>query len=240
MSNRSLIDITKDLVLAQNDLEMFQEEDLMKKVDEHIVELYNKEDATYYFYQQIESQKELGRKMEEKIKKSRKVMDAMQERIKQNIIGAFAATKHLPAHSDFNPIKISQSSGSVDVINEFDIPQEYFIDVVVQKLDKKRILEGLKNGEKIPGVRLVRKDYVRGIKQLVKKVKLGQRSKFPNAERIKKYWVFAPEFRNMNKYDRDRKASSLASNKGKCWWIKEWMTMYPNRILDKSRKEFDK
>ena len=175
MSNKSLIDITKDLVLARNDYEIFQEEDLMRKVDEHITELYTKEDGTYFFYQQIESQIELGQKQLDKIKKYVKVMKNMQERIKQNIIGAFSAANQLPAHSEFNPIKISQSAGAVDVIDEDKIPNgrsfefdkvndEYFIEVITHKLDKKRILEELKNGEQIPGVRLVRKDYVRGIK----------------------------------------------------------------------------
>ena len=164
MSNKSLIDITKDLVLARNDYEIFQEEDLMRKVDEHITELYTKEDGTYFFYQQIESQIELGQKQLDKIKKYVKVMKNMQERIKQHIIGAFSAADQLPAHSEFNPIKISQSAGAVDVIDEDKIPNEYFVEVITHKLDKKRILEELKNGEQIPGVRLIRKDYVRGIK----------------------------------------------------------------------------
>ena len=56
----------------------------------------------------------------------------------------------------------------------------------------------------------------------------------------RKYWVFASEYRNLNKYDRDRKLAHLASNKGRCWWVKEFLTMYPNRILDRSRKNYEK
>lgn len=164
MANRSLIDITKDLVLARNDYEVFQEEDLMKKVDEHLTELYQKEDGTYFFYKQIGSQIEIGMSQLDKIKKYVNVMKNMQERIKQNIIGAFSAANQLPAHSEFNPIKISRSAGAVDVMNEDHIPDEYFVEVITKKLDKKRILEELKQGKSIPGVRLVRKDYVRGIK----------------------------------------------------------------------------
>ena len=164
MSNRSLIDITKDLVLARNDYEVFQEEDLMRKVDEHITELYTKEDGTYFFYQQIESQLEIGQKQLDKIGLRMKVMKNVQERIKQNIVGAFSAAGQLPAHSEFNPITISQSAGSVDVIDESKIPEHYFVEVITQKLDKKRILKELKNGEQIPGVRIIRKDYVRGMK----------------------------------------------------------------------------
>jgi hypothetical protein len=164
MKNRSLIDITKDLVLAQNDYEIFQEEDLMKKVDEHITELYTKEDGTYFFYKQIESQISLGAQQLDKIKRYVKVLKNMQERIKQSVIGAFITANQLPAHSDFNPINISQSAGAVDIIDEEKIPSEYWVEVVSKKLDKRRILEELKNGDIVPGCRIVRKDYVKGLK----------------------------------------------------------------------------
>ena len=52
----------------------------------------------------------------------------------------------------------------IDVIDEDSIPKEYYIKVVDTKLDKKRILEELKQGASIPGVRLVQKEYVRGLK----------------------------------------------------------------------------
>ena len=74
----------------------------------------------------------------------------------------------------------------------------------------------------------------------MKKRKVGRRSLFPFAHRIKKYWVFAPEYREMNKYERDRKLALDASGDGRCWWIQEYFTMYPNRILDKSRKDIQK
>tara|TARA_R100000655_G_scaffold2758_2_gene10716 strand:+ start:901 stop:1116 length:216 start_codon:yes stop_codon:yes gene_type:complete len=70
----------------------------------------------------------------------------------------------------------------------------------------------------------------------LKKVKLGSGTQ---SSKVKKYWVFAPEYRNMNKYERDRKLASVGSYNGNCWWIKEYLTMYPNRILDKSRKKFE-
>ena len=71
----------------------------------------------------------------------------------------------------------------------------------------------------------------------MKNVKLGRGSIL---NMLRKYWVFASEYRNLNKYDRDRKLAHLASNKSKCWWVKEFLTMYPNRILDRSRKNYEK
>ena len=59
---------------------------------------------------------------------------------------------------------VSKSAGAVDVIEEDLIPEEYYIEVITTKLDKKRILEELKEGASIPGVRLVQKEYVRGLK----------------------------------------------------------------------------
>jgi len=162
--NRSIIDITKDLVLARNDYEIFKEEDIMLKVDEHLTELYTKEDGTYFFYKNIDSQIGIFTDQLNKLKQYIKVMKNMQERIKQNVVGAFTTAELLPAHSEFNPIKISTSAGAVDVIDEEVIPKEYYIKVVESKLDKKRILEELKQGASIPGVRLVQKEYVRGLK----------------------------------------------------------------------------
>ena len=91
-------------------------------------------------------------------------MKRAQERIKMLVVGTYAEVEQLPKHSVFNPIKISTSSGAVDVIEENDIPNEYFIEVITKKLDKKRILQDLKEGTRIPGVRLVTNSYVRGLK----------------------------------------------------------------------------
>ena len=91
-------------------------------------------------------------------------MKKAQERIKSLVRGTYAEVQQLPKHSVFNPIKVSESSGAVDIIEESDIPDEYFIEVITKKLDKKRILQDLKEGARIPGVRLVTNTYVRGLK----------------------------------------------------------------------------
>ena len=91
-------------------------------------------------------------------------MKRAQERIKSLVRGTFTEVNLLPKYSVFNPIKVSQSAGAVDVIEESDIPEEYFIEVITKKLDKKRILKELKEGNRIPGVRLMSNSYVRGLK----------------------------------------------------------------------------
>jgi len=162
--NRSLVDITRDLVLAKNDYEIFNEEQLMARVDELFTELHQKEDGIYWLYKESEKEITLFEEQIKKLKNHTNVMKRAQERLKSLVMGTYAEMQQLPKHSVFNPIKVSQSAGAVDIIEESDIPDEYFVEVITKKLDKKRILQELKEGARIPGVRLVSKSYVRGLK----------------------------------------------------------------------------
>ena len=162
--SRSLVDITRDLVLAKNDYEIFNEEELMERVDELFTEMHQKEDGIFWMYKEAEKEIEMFEEQIKKLKSHTSVMKRAQERIKMLVIGTYSEVSQLPSHSVFNPIKVSQSAGAVDVIEENDIPNEYFIEVITKKLDKKRILKELKDGASIPGVRLVNNSYVRGLK----------------------------------------------------------------------------
>ena len=162
--NRSLVEITRDLVLAKNDYEIFNEEDLMARVDELFTELHQKEDGIFWLYKESEKEITLFEEQIKKLKNHTNVMKKAQERIKSLVRGTYSELNQLPKHSAFNPIKVSQSAGAVDVIEESDIPEEYFVEVITKKLDKKRILQELKEGARIPGVRLVTNTYVRGLK----------------------------------------------------------------------------
>ena len=162
--NRSLVEITRDLVLAKNDYEIFNEEDLMARVDELFTELHQKEDGIYWLYKESEKEITIFEEQVKKLKNHTSVMKRAQERLKSLIMGTYAEVQQLPKHTVFNPIKVSQSAGAVDIIEEEDIPDEYFIEVITKKLDKKRILQELKDGTRIPGVRLVANTYVRGLK----------------------------------------------------------------------------
>ena len=162
--NRSLVEITRDLVLARNDYEIFNEEDLMARVDELYTELHQKEDGIFWLYKESEKEIALFDEQIKKLKNHTSVMKRAQERLKMLVRGTYAELGQLPKHSIFNPIKVSKSAGAVDVIEESDVPDEYFVEVITKKLDKKRILKELKEGARIPGVRLVTNSYVRGLK----------------------------------------------------------------------------
>lgn len=164
MNKRTFLDITRDLVLAQGDYEIYNEEDLMVRVDELYDELQDKEDGVFWMYQESDKHINMFETQIKKMQDHVKIMKRAQERIKGLVIGSYEEVKRLPSHSEFNPLKISQSAGAVDIIDESTIPPEYYIEKMELKLDKKRILDELKKGEIIPGVRIVRKNYVRGLK----------------------------------------------------------------------------
>ena len=162
--SRSLVDITRNLVLAKNDYEIFNEEELMERVDELFTEMHQKEDGIFWMYKESEKEIEMFEAQIKKLKSHTAVMKRAQERIKMLVIGTYAEVERLPKHSVFNPIKISNSSGAVDVVDEEMIPKEYWIEVITKRLDKKRILAELKEVTTIPGVRLSNNAYVRGLK----------------------------------------------------------------------------
>lgn len=161
---RKLSDITRDLVLATNEYEIFNDDDLQAKIDELVAERSKKEDGIYFFYQDIDAEIVLFKKQIEKATKYVKFMKRQQENLKQYTIDMYSNTGELPKHSALNPIKVSESGGSVEITDESLIPGVYWYEKTETVLRKKVILEDLKAGKEIPGVKLNKKQYVRGIK----------------------------------------------------------------------------
>ena len=79
------------------------------------------------------------------------------------VIDANTTVGKFPKHSVFSPLKIMESA-SVNIIDENKIPEQYWIEVVTKKLDKKRMLAEMKRGTKIPGADIARNPYVKGLK----------------------------------------------------------------------------
>ena len=161
---KSLTEITRDLLIAKNEYEIFESDDLKERIDQLRNEQYKKEDGIYFFYKDFDKEIEI---FDEQIKEAQyyvKFLKNEQERMKMYVVSSHQLTGSLPKHSALNPIKIRESAGAVDVIDENQIPGEYWNEVTVRKLDKKRILIDLKDGKEITGVRLAKKDFITGLK----------------------------------------------------------------------------
>ena len=116
--SRKLSDITRDLVLATNEYEIFDDADLQAKIDELVAERSKKEDGIYFFYQDMEAEIDIFSKQIKKAQKYVKFLKNQQEGLKQYTIDMYANTGELPKHSSLNPIfnffikKISKKSNS--------------------------------------------------------------------------------------------------------------------------------
>ena len=161
---KSLIEITRDLLIAKNEYEIFESDDLKERIDQLRDEQYRKEDGIYFFYKDFDKEIELFNEQIQKAQRYVKFLKNEQERMKMHVIGSHQLTGSLPKHSALKPIKNRESSGAVDIINEEIIPETYWITVITKKLDKKRILSDLKSGQEIKGVRLKKNDFITGLK----------------------------------------------------------------------------
>ena len=162
--SRALIEITRDLITASENYEIFDDELVKEKMYDLMKERTQKENGIQYLYGEMNGELLLFTKQMDKIKSYIKFIKNSQERLKAYVIENYQATGELPKHDIFNPIKISESAGAVDVIDESKIPNHYWVEVITKRLDKKRILDDLKSGEDIPGARLMKNSYVRGVK----------------------------------------------------------------------------
>ena len=160
--NRSLNEISSDIMLVQNSFELTEQE-IDEQLDILHTELHKKENGVYWFYKNLDSKVALAKEYKEKADAVIKKLKYTQEKLKGLVIDAYAASGQLPAYDDFNPIKIIQM-GKVEIIVESKIPSEYYIEKIETRLDKRRILEELKEGIKIPGVTLRKNKHVRGLK----------------------------------------------------------------------------
>ncbi len=159
---RSLNQISSEIMLTQNSFELTEQE-IDEQLDELHTELHKKENGVYWFYKSMDKKVELAKEYKSKMDDAIKKMKYTQEKLKRLVVEAYTVSGQLPAHDEFNPIKIMEM-GKVEIIDETKIPSEYYIEKIETRLDKRRILEELKEGNDIPGVRLIKNKHVRGLK----------------------------------------------------------------------------
>ena len=165
MKKRKMIEISTDIMTLQIGLDMKDPKEREVQIKDLFAELYDKEDGIYWLYNDNDRKIDM---VKEHIDKCRTVLNSIKrdnEQIKSLVVDNHKVVGSLPKHSVFNPVKVRNSSGAVDVEDERLIPEEYFILVQELKLDKKRVLQELKEGKTIPGVSLKTKPFVSGLKR---------------------------------------------------------------------------
>ena len=159
---RSFFDITDDIVATKQDI-FANGEETEHKLSILFNELGQKEDGVYWFVKKIQQDIDLADEYIAKIQTQKKTRQNAIKSMKNMVIDANTTVGQLPKYSEFNPIKIMESA-SVDIIDENKVPEQYWIEVITKKLDKKRMLAEMKRGTKIPGADIAKNPYVKGLK----------------------------------------------------------------------------
>ena len=92
-------------MLVQNSFELTEQE-IDEQLDLLHTELHEKENGVYWFYKNIESKIALAQEYKNKADKVIKKLKYTQESLKGLVIESYKVSKQLPAHDEFNPIKI--------------------------------------------------------------------------------------------------------------------------------------
>ena len=161
-SKRSFFDITDDIVAVKQDL-FTSDEEVEERLQPLLLELSKKEDGVYLFVKKIQQDIDLADEYIAKIQAEKKRRQNAIKSVKRLVIDANETVGQLPQYSEFNPLKILKAA-SVDIIDESKVPDHYWIEVITKRLDKKRILNDLKKGTKVPGTDIKKTPYVKGLK----------------------------------------------------------------------------
>ena len=162
MAKRSLFEITSDIATVNTDL-FADDEEIEQKLTVLFNELGKKEDGVYLFVKKIQQDIDLADEYIAKIQAEKKRRQNAIKSVKRLVIDANETVGRLPEYSEFNPLKILKAA-SVEIIDESKVPDYYWIEVMTKRLDKKRILNDLKKGTKVPGTNIKETPFVKGLK----------------------------------------------------------------------------
>ena len=158
----NIFELTSEIATVNTDL-FATEEEIEERLQVLFYDLGKKEDGMWIWFKKVQSDIDLADEYITKIQHLKKVRQNSQKWMKNTMIEVSEKTGKLPEHSIFNPLKVMESK-SVDIIDENKIPEQYWIEVITKKLDKKRMLAEMKRGTKIPGADIARNSYVKGLK----------------------------------------------------------------------------
>ena len=140
MKKRKMNEISTDIMTLQMGLDLQDPREREIQIENLFAELYDKEDGIYWLYTDNDRKVDMIKEHMEKCKTVLNSIKRDNEQIKRLVVDNHKAVGSLPKHS-------------------------VFILVQEMKLDKKRVLQELKKGKTIPGVSLVTKPFVSGLRR---------------------------------------------------------------------------
>lgn len=118
-------------------------------------------DRRISYIKYCESQIDAARNMREEWDDRAKKFETILDRIKQDAIAAIKANPNLPYKGMLGKLRVQKNSTPTLVLTESFCAGIYNVDKVITSLDKKAIIEDLKQGEEIPGAKLEYGEHLR-------------------------------------------------------------------------------
>lgn len=122
-------------------------------------EIETKAQNIAFVLKEIDSDIEKFKSIEDEFAKKRKSLELSKMNLKKYLESNMIATDKKKIKTEFFSFNIQKNAPSLDIMSESNIPNEYYI--TERKLQKKELLDAIKNGVEIDGVSLKQSESLR-------------------------------------------------------------------------------
>jgi Siphovirus Gp157 len=157
-----------ELVKRANELEQALVEsggeitDLISQIDNDLkTDIQRKAEDYYFVIERMKANAEFYKLEADKYFKIAKALDATHERIKDFLKSGMVAMDISEIIGEKVKIKLSDSKGRMEIIDENDIPQQYKMVVTTHEIDKEKLRADLEDGVHVIGAKLVKGKTIR-------------------------------------------------------------------------------
>lgn len=149
MNNLSLYEITNAFPMLMENEEI-TEEDKAKIKEELTLLLQQKSQNIIGYTKNIELTIEAMKSEEKRISEQRKALENRTAKFKQYVKECMENSGITKIETGLGTLTIAKNPISVEIVNEDDIPNDYKLEVVTTKIDKKAIADNFKATGEIP------------------------------------------------------------------------------------------
>ena len=149
MNNLSLYDITNAFPVLMEQEEL-TEEDRVKIEEELTLLLQQKSQNTIGYVRNIELTIEAMKNEEKRISEQRKTLESRLIKFKEYVKECMEKGGFTKVETEIGSLTIAKNPISVEIINEDEIPNEFKLEVITEKIDKTAIKEYFKATGEIP------------------------------------------------------------------------------------------
>lgn len=157
-----------ELVKRANDLEQALVEsggeitDIISQIEEDLrTDVKRKAEDYYFVLERMKSNSEFYKEEADKYYKISKSLETTHERIKDFLKGGMIAMDISEIIGEKVKVKLSDSRGKLEIVDENDIPQQYKMVVTTHEIDKEKLRADLEAGVHVTGAKLVKGKTIR-------------------------------------------------------------------------------